>query len=215
MKNKAVAMILTVLLTGALAIMYNTEKVWADGTIYIRPDGSVDPPAAPIQRNGDVYTFTGNIYETIVVQRDNITVDGNGYMLQGDGSGTGFDLSNRNNVTIKRTHVTEWYYGVHLYNLSSSNIISDNNLTENIQRAIFVSNSSSNVISGNEVVNNIREGIFLWLTNKTTVTSNNVSNNGEDGISIGYRSFNNTVINNTAFNNTAGISLPLKFQRAT
>ena len=75
------------------------------------PAGSVDPPTAPILRDGDVYTFTDNIYETIVVQRDNITVDGNGYMLQGEGSGKGFDLSNRNNVTIKNTHITEWYYG--------------------------------------------------------------------------------------------------------
>lgn len=215
MKNKAVAIFLKVLLIGALAVMYNTQKVGAEGTIYIRADGSVYPPDAPISSVDNVtYTFTGNIYETIVVQRDNITIDGNGYLLQGAGSGTGFDLSNRNNVTIKKTHITGWDYGVHLYNVSCGNIINDNNLTNNTLRGIFVSNSSKNIICNNKVVNNIRHGIFLWLTNTTTVTDNNASNNGEDGISIAQYSFNNTITNNTVFNNSAaGISLP--FEKAT
>jgi len=204
---KATAVFLTVLLTTALATTYNIEKAWAGGTIYIKPDGSVDPSAAPIQRAGDIYTFVDNIYDTIVVQRDNIIIDGNGYILQGTGSGIGIDISNGNNVTIKKTHIAQFDYGIHLYK-SNSSIISDNNLTNNIQQGIFISNSSSNVISRNNVVSNVREGIFLWLTNTTTVTGNNVSINGGDGISIAYSSFYNTIINNTVSHNSeAGISL--------
>ncbi|MCW4007812.1 MAG: hypothetical protein NWF09_03860 [Candidatus Bathyarchaeota archaeon] len=37
--------------------------------IYIRNDGSIDPPLAPLRRIGEVYTFTGNINNTIEVQR--------------------------------------------------------------------------------------------------------------------------------------------------
>jgi len=206
-KTSTAAFLMIILVCIPLAIR-NVKKVWADGTIYIRSDGSVDPPGAPIQRDGDVYTFKASIYETIVVQRDNAVIDGNGYTLQGAGSGTGFDLSGRNNVTIKKTNIAEWNYGIHIYNLSSGNTIMNNNLTQNYWRAIFTSNSSNNIIRDNIISNNDREGIFLWLTNTTTITRNNVSNNGEDGIAVGYLCFNNTIKNNTLADNAwAGISL--------
>jgi len=176
-------------------------------TIYIRADGLIDPPTAPIQRDGDIYTFTDNIYGKIVVERDNIIVDGDGYTLQGAGNDTGIDLANRTNVTIKKTHITEFAYGVHLL-LSKHNTVTQNTFTSNVQRGILVSNSSNNVISRNSIVNNDRIGISLWISNTTMITGNNISGNGEDGVSIGYSSFYNTVINNTISSNSyAGISI--------
>ena len=47
-------------------------------------NGSIDPVGAPIQRNGNIYTLTGNITSSadgIVVQRDNIIIDGAGYTV--------------------------------------------------------------------------------------------------------------------------------------
>jgi len=62
----------------------------------IRRDGSVDPSTAPIQRAGDVYTFTDDIVGyTIAVERDNVVIDGGGYTLQGNASGNGIKLTNR------------------------------------------------------------------------------------------------------------------------
>jgi len=63
-----------------------------DGCIYIRPDGSIDPSTAPILRAGDVYTFTGNIYDSIVIERDSFVLDGAGYAVEGLGNGTGISL---------------------------------------------------------------------------------------------------------------------------
>jgi len=40
-----------------LSTKYSIQPVKASGTIYIRANGSVDPPTAPIQRNGSIYTF--------------------------------------------------------------------------------------------------------------------------------------------------------------
>jgi parallel beta-helix repeat protein len=209
MKKTATVLLLAVLMTCIASAIFNTEKVWASGTIYIRPDGSIDPPppTTPINRDGDTYTITADIYETIVVQKDNIIIDGNSYALQGTGSGTGFDLFNRNNVTIKNTRVAGWNYGVHVYSRSSGNTIRDSNLTNNDPRAIFISNSSDNTVRDNLIVNN-SDGIFLWLTNNTLMTENKVSGNGQDGISIGYLSFNNVINNNTLSDNGyAGVSL--------
>jgi len=189
------------------SIFINTDRVWGAGTIYIRSDGSVDPQTAPINRAGDIYTLAGNIYETIVVQRDNIIVDGNGYVLQGSRSGVGFDLTNRNNVTLKNTYITQFNYGISL-SRSNGNTISYNTLTDNTQQGILVSNSSSNIITRNKLVGNVNEGILLWLANTTQVKENNVSNNGGDGIAVGYKSFYNTITSNTVHNNSeAGISL--------
>jgi len=49
--------------------------------IHIRSDGSVDPSTAPLEHAGNTYTFTGNINNTIEVQRSNVVLDGNGYAL--------------------------------------------------------------------------------------------------------------------------------------
>ncbi len=66
------AIMLILILTSMLPLAFNIQPVGANGTIYIRADGSVDPPTAPVQRNGDVYTLTGNITteaDGIVVSR--------------------------------------------------------------------------------------------------------------------------------------------------
>ena len=42
----------------------------------------------PIQRSGDVYTFTDNIYGTIKIQKSNIVLDGAGYTLSGPYNGS-------------------------------------------------------------------------------------------------------------------------------
>jgi len=206
-RKAALVLTLALMFIDLLTLSLNIQQVEAEGAIYIKSDGSINPSTTPIQREGSIYTFTDNIYETIVVQKANVIIDGNGYMLQGAGSNNGFDLVNINNVTIRKTRIKGFDYGIRIYK-SSGNTVSGNILTENNLRAIFVSNSSDNIISRNQIVNNVGEGTFLWLTNNTVVASNNVSNNGEDGISIGYSSFYNTIVNNTVSNNNgAGVSL--------
>ena len=88
MKSKT-SIVTMIFLASMLTLAFNVQTVMASGTIYIKPDGSVDPPTAPIQRDGNIYTFTDNIFESIVVERDNIEIDGAGYTLQGLGSGSG------------------------------------------------------------------------------------------------------------------------------
>lgn len=48
--------------------------------IIIKADGSVDPVGAPIQRDSDIYTLTGDA-NGITVRRNNMTLDGNGHTL--------------------------------------------------------------------------------------------------------------------------------------
>jgi parallel beta-helix repeat protein len=106
-----------------LTLAFNIHPVKASGTIYVRADGSVDPPTAPIQWSGRVYNFTDNIYDSIVVQRTNIVIDGQGYTAEGTGSGTGIDLSSRSYVTIKNVRITGFDWGIFLEGSSNNTLI--------------------------------------------------------------------------------------------
>ena len=68
--------------------------------IYIREDGTVEPSNASIQKVENVYTFTGDIHGEIIVKKDSITIDGNGFKLEGSGVGTGVDLNYAGNATF-------------------------------------------------------------------------------------------------------------------
>jgi len=145
---------LMLLLTSMLTSTFNIQsvKAWA-GTVYIRADGSIDPPTAPIQRDRNTYTFTGNIYDSIVVERSNIIIDGNGYTLQGDGTGIGFNLTYMNNVTIKRTNIKGFLKGIELSG-SHYNVISENNVTSNGWFGLLLGGSHNNSITQNTIANN-------------------------------------------------------------
>jgi parallel beta-helix repeat protein len=210
-----------------LTLLFNVQPVEASGTIYIRADGSIDPPTAPISTVDNVtYTFTADIYDSIVVQRDNIVVDGAGYTVQGTGSGAGIDLGYRNNVTLKNVEVTNFDYGIYLSGsdnnviagnivlnnghgiyLSSSrnNVLTGNNVSLNDGNGIALSSSSGNVLTGNNVSSNQWAGIWLSYSGNNVLTSNAVSNNGY-GIWLSD-SYNNVLTGNIALNNGYGIWL--------
>jgi len=203
LERKAVSgIMLTILLIGMLTLAFNIHSVKASGTIYIKADGSVDPPTAPIQRNGDLYTFTDNIYESIIVERNNIVVDGADYTVQGAGGGKGIDLSYRSNVTVKNTKVTKFSDGI--VGDSSSNItLSGNTVSSNEHIGIYFYLSSSNItLSGNVVLNN---EVFLAGSNNILV-GNSVSSNSYIGVTLAYSS-NSLLIGNAFSSSYYGIEL--------
>jgi parallel beta-helix repeat protein len=206
--RKTVSSVMLVLLViSTLALAFDIQPVKASGTIYIKADGSIDPPTAPIQREGDTYILTHDIDGSIIVKKDNIMIDGSGYAFEGEGNGTGIDLSNRSRVVVKNTRVINFYYGVFL-NRSSSNVLSENNLTNN-HGATFLYYSSNNVVWKNTVkgTNANPDGIYLSHSSQ-----NNVSFNTIDGVENGlivndFASIDNFVSHNTVMNSLTGMVL--------
>jgi len=136
---------LAILLTNLLGMAIEVEKVKASGTVYIRADGSVEGTDKIFTMNNITYTFTDNIYDSIVVERDNILLDGQGYTLQGSGgSGTGITLSGRSNVTLRNIEINAYWHGVWL-NSSSDNTVSGNNITSNSYYGVLLVSSSNNI----------------------------------------------------------------------
>ncbi len=234
--RKAVSgMMLMLVLIGMLTLVFNIQPVKASGTLYIRADGSIYPTTAPISTVDNVtYTFTDNIYDEIVVERSNITIDGNRCTLQGTGTGNGFYLSGIDNVTIKNTTIKNYEYGIRLYSSSNNtisgnsitanngqgirgdsannNAISGNNITANNDRAIWFDWSSYNCVSGNNITNN-RGGIYLAMSSNNSINGNNIQANiYEYGVYlsgnfyIGGSSYNSIQGNNIT-NNEDGIKL--------
>jgi hypothetical protein len=116
MKGKPASIILLFLLfVSSLLLVHNVQPVKASGTISINADGSINPPTAPISTSDNVtYTFTDNITDSIYVLRDNATIDGNGYTLQGSYSEReicGLVLL-ANFVKVKNTRIDSWYVGL-------------------------------------------------------------------------------------------------------
>ncbi len=157
------------MLLGVSVLLFNIQLTKAFGTIYIRADGSIDPPSAPIDTADNItYAFTGDMNDSVVVERSNIIIDGAGHVVNGSGTGIGFRLANINNVTIKNANIKNFEYGVHLLN-SSDNTVSGNNIT-NTWCGILIA-SSDNVISSNKITANAHYGI--WLFSSDNVLRNN------------------------------------------
>jgi len=146
------------------------------GIIYISSDGSVATSTnvtVPIQRAGNIYTFTDNIDNYyLLVQCNNIVVDGAGYYLAGQGE-RGIDLSSRNNVTIKNLQIGSNIYGIYLLG-ASQNTISGNTLTAN-SYGVYLTEGSQNTIIGNNVTNNAI-GINIMSSSKNILRDNKMNN---------------------------------------
>jgi parallel beta-helix repeat protein len=183
-----------------LIFAFNTQpakSTWT-GTVYIRADGSIDPPDAPIITYDNItYTLTDNITSSadgIVVERDNIVIDGAGYIIIGTGEYpySGIGLSNRVNVTIQNLNIQNFWYGIRLY-YSSNNSISGNNITANNWYGIGLYYSSNNSIFRNNITNN-DDGIWLYFSSNNSIIGNNITNN-VDGIWL-ENSYNNSIVRN-------------------
>ena len=79
-----------------------------DKKVYIRADGTVDG-TDKIEQTGNLYSFTGNITATIVVEKNDITIDGAGYTLSANSS-HGIDLHHRHGVTVKNLVLKDTYH---------------------------------------------------------------------------------------------------------
>ena len=230
MSRNLLLLMLLALLIGTLNLASRVEKVKASGTIYIRADGRIDPPTANITTTDNVnYTFTGNICDSIVVERDNIVVDAAGYTVQKTESDTGITLQGRINVTIRNSVIKGFGLGIGLYSSnrctlygnrlegdssgpgigmidSNYNNVLNNTLLDN-DHSIHLGQSSNNVIDGNNASYN-HQGITVEsFSHDNTVTNNTANNNTGNGIYVNEGSSNNLIANNILSYNGQGVAM--------
>lgn len=172
---------------------------------YIRADGTVDPPTVPVSRNGDMYTLTGDIFcdgDGIIIQKDNITLDGAGHTVQGTGSGIGIHLFERHNVTVKNISVRSKLYGICLEHSSDNTVL--RSTTESGTFGIWLLDSARNNILANNVTENYYGISLLSFSNANAIVENQVANNTGTyaaGVYL-YVSSNNSFYHNIFMGNT-------------
>lgn len=180
MGKKTACVFLALLLVSTLQLVVRIPQVKAwNGTVYIHADGSIDPPTAPIQQNGNLYTLISNIVsdgDGIVIEKSSITFDGNGYTVQGNHGGNGLSLTSISDVTIRNTNVQGFYYGVFLAPASQS-IIAGNNITANDIGIVLISSSDYNNIAGNNIKQNDAYGIYVDSSSNNNIYHNNFADN--------------------------------------
>lgn len=174
---------------------------------YITPDGNVTPATVPIKRVTDeTYVLIGDIEGSIVVQKDGITIDQNGYAIRGQSS-FGYYIVFGRDITIENVNIQGYTYGVfaaYSYRISvikSTITLNTNGLFFHSQGGALI---SQNLISSNTI------GIHFWSPgHENTIEGNHICNN-DIGIRIAsdiYISRYNTVRGNTITQNTYGINI--------
>ncbi|MCW4004129.1 MAG: hypothetical protein NWE95_09495 [Candidatus Bathyarchaeota archaeon] len=139
-KKAGVALLFLLLLCSAVIAgqFVNLVSAQTYSNITIMSDGSVAGTDL-IQRNGDVYTFTGDIFGAIKVEKDGITIDGAGYAIRGNEN---FPLRNPKGIDLRKDDAGVSAYG--------------NVVVKNVR---FCDNSSIFASSaGNCFINNTFEG---------------------------------------------------------
>jgi parallel beta-helix repeat protein len=218
-----------------LFIMPNIQEIKAsDNSIFIRADGSIDPPSPLISTIDNItYTLTGKICIGLTVERDNIVIDGKGYSVQGTYAGgtTGITISERSNITITNLCIDAFWFGIEVtyssnieiyfnkitYHFDGITLISTSNSTiygntiaENYDDSIWIENCTNikiqkNSISGSTITDH-DYGIVLFDSHSSQVEDNNITNT-EYGIGLEYSKNNIITKNNIKKTNQCGIWL--------
>ena len=234
-KRKAMALaVATTLLFSLATMLYFVKFASAQDFegIIIKADGSVDPPTALIQRDGDVYTLVGDIDDYVLLERNHTIFDGAGHTIGGICGPlpvqVDFEWQVNATTDIKIVNAVVHKEGIFFF-ASYNSIFANNTLnnstgldcrgdgnviannTVNGGRGIAGS-GNGNVISGNHLTNcnytfvpdNPRPyGIIVGGSNNTVFGNFIVGTNGT-GISLGT-SFNNTIVGNQIEDNVIGL----------
>lgn len=140
------------------SIQIQFVKAQSPSSIYIRADGSIDPPTAPIQQVENTYKIIANINSTsLVILKNNIVLDGQGFTLSSEARPLGQAAINLTctSVTVTNFHITGWQIGV--LGVFDNNKIVNNNFTNNCYDVAIYANNykvTGNYLGSERIVGN-------------------------------------------------------------
>jgi len=123
-----------------LSVLYSFNMVSAQGDIIIDGEGSIEEEQFIIFHEGILYLTDNIAARTIVVQVNDVILDGNGYTLQGSSSpgSIGIELDDLRNVTIRNFRIIKHDIGLSLKgsenNFVYNNSFQDNNIAVTAER---------------------------------------------------------------------------------
>lgn len=182
------------LLFALIILNFNFSAFAVDSpTIFIRADGSIDPPTAPLEKNGDLYVLTEDLVtETncITIERDNTILDGANHKITGTNQNLqrGISLNDVQKVTVQNLEIDSFGIGILLWNASNTTII-QNKIFNNINLGIGFDNHYPDVNQDNRITQNLFSGNYISIgpigdgTLRNSVLSQNQIVENSNGLS--------------------------------
>lgn len=222
-KELALTLLFTLMLSATGFALSSANPIHATvHPIYIRSDGSVDPPDSPLKNvGGNRYVLTDNLHSnatslfemsmySIIIEKDNIVLDGCNYTMAG-AEGQGIKVVQRNNVTIQNIVLRYFYAAIELY--QSSKVTITGASISSCDYALEITNSSNLVINGNFLSDDCQQTtVTMRYTNSTVLYGNQFSRSPAafaslvDGLRLEGCS-NNIIAANNITNFNSGVTL--------
>ncbi len=167
----------------ALAFLaFNIQSVEA---VTINSDGSISGTDS-LRRNGNVYTFTGDIAHNLKIEKSNIVIDGAGYTLKGDLNEDPPEaivlINGVNSITVKNLKIKGFGSAISIE--STNNTITD--CIIECQSGIWLRRASSNRITDNTFFN-ARPAIGFGFSFDNQLRNNRLINSTfSAGLEAGY-----------------------------
>lgn len=209
MKITAAVTLIFICLMALGVVCVRPIKAQYKGDITINADGSVNPSAAPIKQDGNVYTLESDVNGFITVNRNNMIFDGNGHTITYGGDNPpswriyAFCLG-ASNDTVKNLTIVGGWYGITVG--GNSNVVANNTITQtgtplpfNPEGGINVDGGNLNAIISNDLLNN-DVGMRFSETNNTLIARNTIENSSSLAI-VFWGGSNNAVYHNNFVNN--------------
>jgi len=153
-------------------------------------------------------TIPSTTTHCFTITADNITLDGNGYSIDGDDSGVDYGIyaNKRMSLTIKNfNNITDFFYGI--YFLSTNNSFIQNITADSNRQGILLSASPYNNLNGINSNNNLFTGVVLSSSNYNQLSNINANSNNRSGVFLGNSDRNNITGVIANLNTESGINI--------
>lgn len=183
----------------AVTLEPGVTPVFEFSSITIEPDGSVTPSNAPVTREGNKYSLNGDIHNPLIVKTDNIVINGQGHLLNGNGtlndifvlkSQTGIEVSGAN-VTVQGLNVQNFKVAVHL---KANNPTVTGNIFEGNDQAVLADSIVNPLITQNEVT-----GYYQGAAKFVSCLNGQFNSNILNGTGVTLEKSNRFIIANNYF----------------
>ncbi|MFA6470383.1 MAG: NosD domain-containing protein, partial [Bacteroidota bacterium] len=156
-------------------------------------------------------TLTTDLTETVQIDSDGVTLDGNGHKITITPEYTvnGVYISGKASTTVKNLTVNGAYEGISLWQVSGGSIAS-NILTGNMDGMRILS-SNDNTIKSNVVSDNYRIGISIYSSSDNKILDNTIQENGYLDIENQMYASDSTKCNNTITGNIGSGGRPIVY----
>lgn len=143
--------------------------------------------------------LTQNVYETIQIDNDGITLDGSNYVVSGEHTGSGIYLQGRINTAVKNLQIRQFTFGIFLED-SDINVLKKNTVSDNPVGIVLYTFSDVNTLMDN-TIDSSSLGVYIQSSSNNSLHNNTISNNGSFGGVDLYLANNNKIYNNNFINN--------------